>query len=149
MKFLFNSILLVFVGILTQFSSFASIYEAETADLYKAIIETKNSEFSGESYINFDNELGSFLELKIGMASEGEQTIKIRFANGTASARPMKIELNNLIIYESLYFESTNDWTQWDTISITAFFSTGINILKCTSIGTEGGPNIDLFDISG
>lgn len=141
--------LLLLAGIIFAFESRATLYEAENADLYKAVTETKNAGFSGNSYINFDNETGSFLALKVGMQMAGEQTVTIRFANGGSAARPMKIELNNSVIIESLSFETTGSWTTWDTISVPVLFNAGVNHLKCTSIGGDGGPNIDLFDISG
>ncbi len=68
MKYCFYLILLAFLVIESPQNSYATIYEAETSELYKAIVEDKNSGFSGDAYINFDNEPGSFLELKIGMA---------------------------------------------------------------------------------
>ncbi len=144
----FKLIVLV-AGIFLHLIVNGTVYEAETAELFNAVTEDKNSGFSGISYINFDNEAGSFLELRVGMKTAGEQKITIRFANGGTSARPMKIELNNSVVVESLSFKSTGGWTNWDTISINAVFNAGVNKLKCTSIGSDGGPNIDLFDISG
>lgn len=91
----------------------------------------------------------SYLELKIGMAQAGEQSIQIRFANGSTSARPMKIQLNSQSISESFSFNISGSWTNWDTLSISANFNQGINILRLTSVGSEGGPNIDQFEISG
>jgi rhamnogalacturonan endolyase len=70
---------------------YAETYQAETALLYKAVQETKNAGFLGESYVNFDNEPGSYLELRVGMQAEGTQMVTIRFANGSSSARPMRI----------------------------------------------------------
>ena len=90
--------ILLFLFFTPLFLSAATVYQAETAMLYKAVTETKNSGFLGESYINFDNEPGSYLELKVGMAVAGEQTLSIRYANGTASARPMEIRINNTVV---------------------------------------------------
>jgi len=140
-------VLLISILITTK-SGYGTIYQAETATLYKAVTETKNAGYSGDSYINFDNETGSYLELIVSMASAGEQTVKIRFANGSTNMRPMEIELNEEVI-TSVNFEPTGGWTIWDTISFTASFNQGINTLKCTSTGSDGGPNIDYFDISG
>ncbi len=149
MKYHLKNIVLFIAGIIAfQFSS-GSIYQAETADLYKAVVEIKNSGYLGDAYINFDNEAGSYLELKIGMASAGEQTIQIRFANGGATNRPMQIKLNNSVIAESLSFNPTGSWIIWNTVDISANFTAGINTLRLTSTGSEGGPNIDQFEVSG
>ena len=126
-----------------------SIYQAETADLYKAVTETKNSGYIGDSYINFDNEPGSYLELRIGMATTGDQTVQIRFANGGTSARPMDIRLDGTLIIEEVVFETTGDWTNWDTITVNLEIPQGIHRLRFTSIGSEGGPNLDQFEMSG
>ncbi len=65
MRFLSCSLLVVFLVIVSPINSIATIYEAETSVLYKAIIEDKNVGFSGDAYINFDNEPGSYLIQKI------------------------------------------------------------------------------------
>lgn len=143
---IFTSILLAFIA---SNISLGSIYQAETADLYKAVIETKNGGFLGDAYINFDNEPGSCLEIRIGMLNAGTQEVKIRFANGSTASRPMQISLNGEEVIASSVFESTGNWTQWDTLTITVNFEAGINLLRFTSTGSEGGPNIDQFEISG
>lgn len=143
------SAILIFAALFSQVSTFAAIYQAETADLYKAVSETKNSGFTGESYINFDNEPGSFLEIRVGMTLAGQQPVQIRYANGTATSRPMSVFLNDTLLFESLVFESTGSWTNWDTLEILAPFNSGISRIRFTSTGNEGGPNIDQFEISG
>ena len=144
---------LIFFFLLVLLSGFytgaQSIYQAETADLYKAVTETKNSGYIGDYYINFDNEPGSYLELRIGMATAGDQTVQIRFANGGTSARPMDIRLDGTLIIEEVVFETTGDWTNWDTITVNLEIPQGIHGLRFTSIGSEGGPNLDQFEISG
>ncbi|MBN2774361.1 MAG: carbohydrate-binding protein, partial [Prolixibacteraceae bacterium] len=130
-------------------TGFSTVYQAETATLYKALTETKNDGFTGESYINFDNEPGSYLELTVGMASEGQQSVKIRFANGTSAIRPMQVKINGQVAVETLEFQPTGDWTNWDTISFLGNFKQGVNLIRITSTGSEGGPNIDYFDVSG
>jgi len=127
----------------------AGIYQAETANLYKAVTETKNSGYLGDSYINFDNETGSYLELSVGMAAAGDQSITIRYSNGTAIPRPMEIKLNGIVVAASYSFESTGAWTNWQTVNLNANFIMGVNVLRLTSLGSEGGPNIDQFEISG
>lgn len=145
----FKFLLIVFAVVSAFYTSTASVYQAETADLFKAVTETKNAGFIGDSYINFDNETGSYLELRVGLVNSGEQTIQIRYANGTTVSRPMKITLNDAVIIESLDFDPTGDWTIWDTVSISGVFNAGINQLRLTSVGSDGGPNVDQFEISG
>ncbi len=126
-----------------------AVYEAETGKLYHAVVEDKNSGYTGNAYVNFDNESGSFLEMTVGMKDSGMQILVIRYANGTAAARPMEIRLNDSTIFNELNFEPTDDWTQWDTIQLSVSFQKGINYLKFISTGSEGGPNIDHLEITG
>ncbi len=125
------------------------VYQAETGMFYHAVIETKNGGYLGDAYINFDNEQGSYLEITIGMAIPGEQQIYIRYANGTQAARPMEVSVNNQVTEASCMFEPTGGWTSWDTLLISATFPQGISTLRFTSTGSEGGPNLDQFEISG
>ncbi len=61
----------------------------------------------------------------------------------------MNIFINDSLIAESLSFQPTGDWTNWDTISVTAHLNKVVNNIKCVSVSSDGGPNIDLFDVSG
>jgi pectate lyase len=142
-------IFLLIAGVLWGKNATGAVYQAETGMFYHAVIETKNGGYQGDAYINFDNEPGSYLEITVGMAIAGNQEIGIRYANGTQSARPMEVSLNSRILESSSVFEPTGSWTSWDTLVISADFPQGISTLRFTSTGSEGGPNLDQFDISG
>ena len=140
---------LLLITALISFSTIGAVYQAETALLFKAAIETEHSGFNGDGYVNFDNELGTYLELRIGLAVSGRQNIIIRYANGSSSSRPMRISLNDTTVDESVVFEPTGGWANWDTMSVSVNINAGISKLRFTSTGSEGGPNLDQFDISG
>ena len=80
---------------------------------------------------------------------DGEQVVQIRFANGSSNARSMQLSVNDSVIIESLVFNPTGNWTTWDTLSVSVNFDSGISLLRLTSSGGEGGPNIDQLEISG
>lgn len=141
--------LLLGLGILNSRQIRSAVYEAENSAFFKAFSEAKNSGFSGEGYVNFDNVAGSYFETKIGMADAGLEQIKIRFANGTAVPRIVKIELNGELIADSVSFSPTGDWTKWDTLSISANLKKGVSYLRFISVSSDGGPNIDWLDVSG
>jgi pectate lyase len=148
-----NEIKHVLIGILLIGTNllcvFAETYQAEDAFLYNAVQETKNGGFTGESYVNFDNEPGSYLELRVGMEAGGTQNVTIRFANGSSNARPMQMDINGTEVLTSITFDPTGSWTNWDSITVQVPFQSGVNYLRLTSTGAEGGPNIDMFDIEG
>ena len=149
MLYCLRYILVFALAIFISCKIFGSEYQAENGKTYKAVFETKNAGYSGEAYVNFDNEPGSALEIRVGLQSGGEQNLKIRFANGTSLARPMMLSLNDSVIQESLVFQPTGDWTNWDTLSVHVEIPAGIHTISFVSTGTEGGPNIDVLDLSG
>ncbi len=127
----------------------ATIYEAEEASLYHAVTEVKNSGFTGDSYVNFDNETGSYIEFTVSMAESGEQTLTFRYANNGTSARPMSVSLEGNSTGQTLTFSLTGDWTNWQTESIVLDLPKGISKLRLTSAASEGGPNLDNMEVSG
>lgn len=127
----------------------ATVYEAENATLYKAVTETKNSGYIGDSYVNFDNEAGSYIEFTISISESGPQTLGFRYANNGTAPRPMAVDLNGSSTGLSLSFNITGDWTTWLTESISLDLVKGINNVRLTSTAAEGGPNLDNVEVSG
>lgn len=127
----------------------AEVYEAENAFLYHAVTETKNTGFIGDSYVNFNNEIGSYIEFTVSMADAGDQTVSFRYANGGTGSRPMSVSLDGTPSGQSLNFNLTGTFTSWTTESIVLSLKKGINLLRLTSSVAEGGPNLDNVDISG
>ncbi|MBN2612513.1 MAG: carbohydrate-binding protein [Bacteroidales bacterium] len=124
-------------------------YEAEDQVYYKAVIETKNAGYEGAAYINFDNETGGYLEFTVGMAADGIQSLTVRFANGGTLSRPMEITVNGTVVEASISFEVTGEWTTWLTKSFDVNLQKGVNLIRFTSTGSEGGPNIDNLEVTG
>ena len=139
-------LLLMFITLQAQMT----IYEAENANtLYKAIVETEHTGYSGSGYVNFDNEPGGYIEWLISMAENGNQTISIFYAHGGSDMRDMKIEINAAIIDSSKLFPVTGAWTTWDSVTIQAPLDSGANIIRMTSLSAGGGPNIDKIEVTG
>jgi len=124
-------------------------YQAEDATLYHAKTETEHSGFSGSGYVNFDNESGSYIEFAVFMAETDTQMIYIRYANGGTTARPMQVQIDTSIVENMPEFASSGAWTNWGTDSIEVFLAGGENKVRFTSSTSDGGPNIDLIDVTG
>ncbi|NLW31328.1 MAG: hypothetical protein GXY77_07725 [Fibrobacter sp.] len=118
-------------------------YEAEYAMLNKSVKETKNAGFSGEAYVNFDNETGSSAEIPVYVNDAGERDVSLTFSNGSGSGRVMSISVNGTEQVSSIEFEATTDWTTWLSKDITLTFSLGYNTITLISTDDQGGPNID------
>jgi len=143
------SILLSLVFLFSVNKIFATIYEAEDAVLYNAVTETEHSGYSGEGYVNFDNETGSYIEFSISMAESGTQTLSFHYANGGTAARPMAVNLNGSATGLSANFIVTGAWTTWQTEALSLDLVKGLNTVRLTSSASDGGPNLDYVDVSG
>ena len=124
-------------------------YQAEDAVYSNAIVETEHSGFTGTGYVNYDNEVGGYIEWIIPMADSGEQHIEFRYANGTSTDRYLEIIVNGSVVEDSLSFVGTGDWTIWQTKQFNVSFIEGVNTLRATAMTVDGGPNIDKIDVTG
>ncbi|NLP13065.1 MAG: hypothetical protein GX383_00980, partial [Clostridium sp.] len=71
------------------------IYQAEDAVFSKALIETVNGGYTGSSYVNYDNEVGGYIEWTVNAQVSGAYELTFRYANGTNANRPMEISVNS------------------------------------------------------
>lgn len=106
------------------------------------VFEETNKGFDGNGYVNLNNAEDASILFHLSSTKAGETTLSIRFANGSANARPMKLYLNNEL-HSTIEFASTGSWTHWQSTSVSLVLQAGINALKLASTTSEGGPNID------
>ncbi len=119
-------------------------YYAADAELYKAFPETTNAGFEGTSYINYENTVGSYIEWTIEAPEDGDYDIGIRYANGTAANRELKLIINGDKTHgQYLDFNSTGSWTSWDENETIVSLKKGKNTIKAYATTSDGGPNID------
>ncbi len=124
------------------------IYQAELATIYQGIEETINAGYTGNSYVNLNNETGSYVEWNITVPSAGEYSLNFRFANGTTTNRPMEISVNGSVAFASFDFNSTGTWTTWQTTGTKVSLKEGSNIIRSTSVTANGGPNLDYMEVA-
>src|SRR3954462_15888823 len=62
-------------------------YEAESATITQAVVESNHTGFTGTGFVNLDNTTGSYVEWTVNAATAGTATIGLRFANGTTADR--------------------------------------------------------------
>lgn len=124
------------------------IYQAEDAIIYKALLETVNGGYTGDSYVNYYNEVGGYIEWNVNASSSGAYALTFRFANGTTANRPMQIVVNGNVIKSSMDFNSTVAWTVWNEASVVVKLNQGNNVIRAVAIASEGGPNVDYLKVS-
>ena len=78
------------------------IYEAEEGYIGKGVVESLHEGFSGESYVNLDNDVGSFLQIAVWNSTSGKRDFKIVYANGGKTSRPVQILVNDSIQINSV-----------------------------------------------
>lgn len=120
-------------------------YFAEYSELYNSVTETINEGFSGSSYVNFDNEIGSLAAFTVNVDMSGNYKLRIKYANGTTQNRQMYISVNGSTQAVLANFEGTGSWTDWSEAVIVVSLPEGENEIKFISTTENGGPNIDYF----
>ena len=109
-------------------------------------LESRNTGFRGEGYINFDNIVGASGRWTLYARQAVTARIGIRYANGSAEARGMTVFVNGME-QGALSGAGTGGWAAWIAEYITLSLSEGVNVLELRAI-SQDGPNIDLLAIS-
>ena len=122
-------------------------FEAESATLSQAVVQSDHQGFSGSGFVNFDNAVGGYVEWTVESASAGTATLAVRYANGTTVNRPMNISVNGTVVASGLSFAGTGAWTTWQTRTLTAALNAGANTVRATATTADGGPNVDYLEV--
>ena len=123
------------------------IYYASDAIISQAITETVNGGYSGSSYVIYDNLVGSYVEWNVNVAKSGLYKLNLRYANGTAINRPLRVTLNASTTYYDIDFNGTGAWTTWSENFIVVNLNQGQNKIKALATTENGGPNVDYLKI--
>ena len=129
-------------------ASATSRYEAESATIYRGQVDADHAGFSGSGFVNYYNEVGSYVEWTVNVATAGARTLRFRYANGTATSRPMDIRVNGALVADELAFGGTGAWSTWQTSTTTAHLNAGANTVRATATTANGGPNLDYLEVA-
>ncbi|MGW1882627.1 cellulase family glycosylhydrolase [Streptomyces sp. NPDC001970] len=121
----------------------AVTHEAENAVVSQGAVESNHTGFTGTGFVNYANAAGSSVEWTVDAAQAGSATLTLRYANGTATNRPMDITVNGAVVADEKAFGGTGAWTTWATASLTAQLKAGTNTIRATATTANGGPNVD------
>ena len=125
-------------------TNYPSEVNAAVPDEMLGVYEEYNGGWLDSGYFNSNNELGSYGTWELYSKKAGEVTVTVRFANGGADPRNMKLTVNGEDVRE-VEFASTDGWTNWMETEVKVALVEGKNTLKLTAVSALGGPNIDLF----
>ncbi|WP_020525369.1 carbohydrate-binding protein [Catelliglobosispora koreensis] len=119
-------------------------YQAENAVIGQGVVESNHAGFTGTGFVNGDNVVGSYVQFSVtGPAT----SLKIRFANGTATARPMDLSVDGAAP-TSVNFAGTGAWTTWTEVTVPVSLAAGTHTIRLTASTANGGPNLDRITLS-
>jgi hypothetical protein len=122
-------------------------YQAEDALIYHGSIDFDHPGYTGGGFVNYDNEIGSYVELNIHIPVHGTSTLIFRYANGTSQNRFCDVYLNGEMAVDDLSFPGTGAWQDWSTQSCLLTMNGGYNTIRLTADQSNGGPNLDRMEV--
>jgi hypothetical protein len=124
-----------------------TVYQAENAfDIDEGVVESIHAGFTGTGYVNIDNFSNTFMWHIVNTGFAGPATLRVRYANGTGTGRPIRISVNGATA-GTLAGGPTGSWATWATASVPINLAAGNNDVIHASVTSDGMPNIDRFEI--
>jgi alpha-galactosidase len=123
-------------------------YEAEAATISQGTVDSNHAGYSGAGFVNYANAAGSYVEFSVNATTAGPATLTFRYANGTATNRPMDITVNGGAPPFAVNFPSTSTWPNWQSITVPVTLQAGANTIRATATAAAGGPNVDYLELS-
>ncbi|MEU1165640.1 PQQ-dependent sugar dehydrogenase [Streptomyces sp. NPDC005921] len=125
----------------------ATDYQAEDATIAQGTVATNHTGYTGTGFVDYTNIKGSYVEFTVSAAAAGTSSLTLRFANGTATDRPMDISVNGTVVASAVSFPATADWNTWVTKSVNVPLTAGSNKIRATATTADGGPNLDRISV--
>ena len=130
----------------TSFTQLGTL-EAESAVLSDAVVGSTQPNYVGDGYVHYTNGSGGYIEWAVNATDAGTFSLQFRYANGAATKRSLKLEVNGTIVNATLAFVPTGSWATWSLSKASAGLIAGGNKIRLTTIGSKG-PNIDNLSYS-
>src|SRR5262249_53666400 len=119
------------------------VLEAENAVFMGPAVSKKHTGFTGTGYLDFQNSSGDFVEWAANVASAGNHSLAVRYANGGSGSISVRGTVNGMNLPASLAMPVTGSgWTVWSMANFSANLKAGSNSIRLTTIGA-GQPNVD------
>ena len=122
------------------------VFEAEQATLSGAVVSRNHPGYSGTGFADVINASGDYIEWTVQGRGNFDQTIYIRYANGSTSARTMRLTISGSNEQRMIEFAPTGSWSNWQTTFAEVTLLEGPVRVRLTAVGSSG-PNIDWLQI--
>ena len=124
-------------------------YEAEDAYYIGGNVGTNHFQYYGNGFINWHGWQGDTLKFTVAAIDTGSHEIAIRYSNGGASPRDLKLEIDGVLIDANLLFHTTDtSWEKWDTVLVSHYLGLGQHEILLTGASNNNEPNIDRITLS-
>ncbi|MGF1485169.1 MAG: carbohydrate-binding protein [Opitutales bacterium] len=121
-------------------------YQAENATVTGAQVKTGGNA-NGGSYVDFQS-AGDRIEFtSVDMASAGNVTVTMRYANGRQWGSGTDVYVNGSFA-KTVYDSPTGSWTTWQNKTFSLNLSAGTNVIRLQARYSHS-PNIDYLDVPG
>lgn len=111
-------------------------------------VDAEHEGFTGTGFANTDNAVGEGIDYRIEVGEAKGYTMRIRYANGANSNRPIRVLLNGNEV-GTLDAPPTGEWFNWAETALEVLLPSGVSELRLEATTSGGLPNIDYLSIVG
>lgn len=123
--------------------------QAEDICQFDGTVDANHTGFDGVGFVNITNAAGTKITLYINSLDTKQAMLVIMYANGGTTDRPAKLLLNDAQAIDNFSLPPTGAWTTYTAARTTVQLARGLNKLEIVSIGNDGLPNLDFFELYG
>jgi hypothetical protein len=125
----------------------SATYQAEAATLAGPLALSNVAGYTGTGFADYQHGSGDWVEFAIDVPWPHAYTLEFRYANGSASDRPLELKVDEQVVAARLSFGPTGGWGTWKTVAQPAGLTSGRHVVRLTSVGSNG-PNLDSLTVA-
>jgi hypothetical protein len=125
----------------------AVTYQAEAATLSGPLVASNVGGYTGTGFADYRHGSGDYVEFAVDVPAAGSYALGFRYANGSASDRPLELSVDGQVLTGRVSFAPTGAWRTWKDVTRPAVLSAGMHRVRLTSVGSNG-PNLDALVVS-
>lgn len=118
-------------------------YEAEASTKHNVTTNTNHTGYSGTGFVDDYGEVGDYVEFPVSVASNGDYTLRFRYANSTGKTNIREVYVDGKFI-SNAYFSDTGSWDTWKTTDVGTNLTEGSHVVKvAVNSSSDGYINLD------
>ncbi|MBX3356713.1 MAG: PQQ-dependent sugar dehydrogenase [Phycisphaeraceae bacterium] len=129
-----------------RFINPAALLQAEDGVLVGCAVANAHPGFTGAGYVSMPQLTGGSITWKAEAPEDGLYELHFRAALGGGPPRPLRVEVDGVIVAATVPFEATGSWTHYRWTSITAPLKKGVSHIRVVTTGLAG-PSMDALAV--